>query len=70
MPKFITRQHRTALPPDTRPRLPAAPGPQPARLSREDTIAELRAIYKLLESGTLELAKTKLVQLGRNLSQP
>lgn len=70
MPRFLTRPHRTALPADTRPRQAALPGPQPARLSREETVAELRAIYKLLEAGRAEQAKTLLVQLGRNLSQP
>jgi len=70
MPKFLTPPRRVALPADTRPRLPAKPGPKPAVISRQDTVAELRAIYKLLDAGTVELAKTKLIQLGRNLSQP
>jgi hypothetical protein len=71
MPRFLSTPRRVSgaatAPADSRPRLPGAPGPKPAVISREDTIAELRVIYRLIDSGTLELAKTKLIQLGRNL---
>lgn len=48
-------------------RLPSAPGPKPAIPSREDTIAELRAIYRLLDQQLYEAAKSKLTRLGQNL---
>lgn len=52
---------------DTRARLPSAPGPRPAIPSREDTIQELRAIYRLLDQQLYEAAKSKLTRLGQNL---
>lgn len=69
MPHFLTPPRRTASPPpaDTRPRLPAAPGPKPATLSREDTLAELRVIYLHLQHRNIEEAKQRLITLGRNL---
>jgi hypothetical protein len=57
----------TPPPYDPRPRRPGAPGPKPAVISREDTIAELRTIYRLLDQELYALAKTKLTLLGRNL---
>jgi hypothetical protein len=69
MPHFLTPPRRTATPPpaDTRPRLPAAPGPKPATVSRADTVAELREIYKLLDQEQIHTAKQRLITLGRNL---
>ena len=66
MPRYLTPPRRVASQ-DTRPRLPSAPGPKPAVISRDDTIAELRAIYRLLDQELYELAKSKLATLGRNL---
>lgn len=62
----VTSQ-RAVLQADPRARLPSAPGPKPAIPSREDTIAELRAIYRLLDQGLYEAAKSKLTRLGQNL---
>lgn len=68
MPRFLTPSRRVASAhTDTRPRQPAAPGPRPAVLSREDTLAELRAIYRLLATGDILAAKARLTTLGRNL---
>lgn len=66
MSRFITPPRRVASQ-DTRPRLPSAPGPKPAVISRTDTLTELRAIYRLLDQELYELAKSKLTTLGRNL---
>jgi len=66
MPRYPTPARRIATP-DTRPRLPSAPGPKPAVISRQDTLAELRAIYRLLDQQLYELAKSKITLLGRNL---
>jgi len=57
----------TTPPYDPRPRRPSAPGPRPAVISREDTIAELRAIYRLLNHNDIPRAKSRLTLLGRNL---
>ena len=69
MPRFISTPRRTALPPDTRPRLPSAAGPKPAVISRTDTVVELRAIYALLRDGQTTAAQNRLTTLGRNLNQ-
>lgn len=66
MRRFLTPQRRVSSQ-DTRPRLPSAPGPRPAIPSREDTIQELRAIYRLLDQQLYEAAKSKLTRLGQNL---
>jgi hypothetical protein len=58
---------RPPPPPDTRPRLPGAPGPKPAIISRQDTIIELRTIYRLLDTEQIHAAKARLITLGRNL---
>lgn len=50
-----------------RPRLPSTPGPKPAIISRQDTLAELRVIYRLLTSQQIHAAKAKVITLGRNL---
>ena len=57
----------TPPPHDPRPRRPGAPGPKPAVISRDDTIAELRAIYRLLNHHDIPRAKSRLTMLGRNL---
>jgi hypothetical protein len=57
----------TPPPRDTRPRLPSAPGPKPAVISRADTIIELRTIYRLIDQELYAAAKSKLILLGRNL---
>lgn len=73
MPRFlapsrrVSSAHTSAHPADTRPRLPAAPCPRPAIISREDTLAELRAIYRLLDTEQVHTAKQRLITLGRNL---
>jgi hypothetical protein len=68
MPRFLTPSRRVAsAAQDTRPRLPAAPCPRPAIISREDTLAELRAIYRLLDTEQVHTAKQRLITLGRNL---
>lgn len=73
MPRFITpprrvsSAHTSALPADNRPRQPSAPGPKPAVISREDTLAELRAIYRLLDQELYVAAKSRITLLGRNL---
>lgn len=66
MRRFLTPQRRVSSQ-DTRARLPSAPGPRPAIPSREDTIQELRAIYRLLDQHLYEAAKSKLTRLGQNL---
>lgn len=66
MPRTLTPPRRVA-PQDTRPRLPSAPGPKPAVISREDTIVELRTIYRLIDQQLYAAAKSKLILLGRNL---
>lgn len=67
MPRFITPPRRVSSATDTRPRLPAAPGPRPAVISRADTIAELRAIYAAVKAHQREYALNKITALGRNL---
>lgn len=66
MPRTVT-PHRRLSSQDTRPRLPGAPGPKPAIISRQDTIAELRTIYRLLDTEQIHAAKARLITLGRNL---
>jgi hypothetical protein len=66
MPRTLTPQRRVSSQ-DTRPRLPSAPGPKPAVISRADTLAELRAIYRLIDQELYAAAKSKLILLGRNL---
>lgn len=48
---------------DTRPPPPAAPRPP----TREETIAELRAIYLHLQHRNIDEAKRALITLGQNL---
>ena len=44
-----------------------SPGPKPAIISRQDTIIELRTIYRLLDTEQIHAAKARLITLGRNL---
>lgn len=67
-PPYHRASSKRPQPPlDTRPRLPSTPGPKPAIISRQDTLAELRVIYRLLASQQIHAAKAKLITLGRNL---
>lgn len=63
MPRFLTPSRRVA----SSPRLPAAQAPRPAPISREDTLAELRTIYRLLDTEQIHTAKQRLITLGKNL---
>lgn len=59
--------HRRVSGSSPSPRPPVSSSPRPAPISRADTLAELRAIYRLLHTGDIDTAKHRLTTLGQNL---
>lgn len=60
--RFLSPSRRVSSQ-DTRPPAPTAPRPP----TREETIAELRAIYVHLQHRNIDEAKRALITLGQNL---
>lgn len=65
MPRFLSPPRRVSG--SQSPRPPVSHSPAPAPISREDTVTELRAIYRLLDSNQIPAAKQRLITLGKNL---
>lgn len=61
--RTLTPHRRVSGSPSPRPPVSSSPRP----ISRTDTLAELRAIYRLLHTGDIDTAKLRLTTLGQNL---